>query len=143
MAREAGPYGSESTAGAWARRSADKCIQRLQRELREARAGLQQVIGLAEAVPSPEELTRRVGLVAVTLGLVMAGARPSPMQLLQRNVAAHAAVVPAPGASAAAWRAAQRGPRLQFRARPPAAEVGEPLCRPFPRRGSGPGVPRA
>ena len=65
------------------------------------------------------ELARRLALIAPILARRLEGADENPEMVLRRNVAAHACELPAPGTGAAAWRAAQKGPRLEGRRRVP------------------------
>jgi hypothetical protein len=84
--------------------SAERAIFRLTRQLAEARAE-----AAAWCFPGVAERLRAAAPALAGL----CGGRPVAGSLkLRRNVAMHAAVVPSPDAPLAAWRRAQRGPRL-------------------------------
>ena len=59
-----------------------------------------------------DEVARRERLSRPTLVAGVIGARPRPGQVLVRNCAQHAAILPEDGAPLSAWRLAELGPRL-------------------------------
>ena len=61
------------------------------------------------------EVQRREGLARPALAQLVAGVEPSPVVKLRRNVAWHAEQCPSAEAQAAAFRKAQKGPRLEGR----------------------------
>lgn len=84
--------------------SADGAIARLTRQL-----GVLRAAAVARGVPGVRE---RMHAAAPALAALCLGEPVPPVARLQRNVALHAALLPRPGAPLAAWRNAQRGPRL-------------------------------
>ena len=91
----------------WAKLSADNAIARLTRgSCRDAGGALRFV----------SEVDRREALSRPTLECRVAGSRPPHVEVLHRNVAWHSDELPPPGASAACFREAQHGPRLEHRA---------------------------
>jgi hypothetical protein len=116
MAREVAAWFVDSPPVRWKRNaerraarrraaaSADGAIARLTRQLEEMRA--------AAVVLGAPGVAARLQAAAPALASLCHGVPVAPADRLQRNVALHAAQLPGPGAPMAAWRAAQRGPRL-------------------------------
>ncbi|CAK0848778.1 unnamed protein product, partial [Prorocentrum cordatum] len=82
--------------------SRERLVERQASELVELRS-------LASAPPSA---LRRLALVAPVLIAQEHGGPLEEERILERNVGCHARALPRPGAPRAAWRRAQRGPRL-------------------------------
>ena len=70
------------------------------------------------------ELLEREAAARPALRQLLAGCRPRHCDVLRRNVAWHADRLPSQRAPAAAWRQAQRGPRLEERQRSGKADDG-------------------
>ena len=77
--------------------------------------------------PANRELLAREAAARPALRRLVEGLPPRGEQTLRRNVAWHAHSLPSREASSAAWRAAQRGPRLEAR-----REAVSNLYRPLP-----------
>ncbi|CAK0891016.1 unnamed protein product [Prorocentrum cordatum] len=104
----------ESLRGvAGARFAADRLVQRLTRELAEARGEAARLRELLEAKVDCEggpEVLRREAIARPVLGARVAGRPEAPAARRRRNVARHAASYPLAGAEPAARRKAERGP---------------------------------
>ncbi|CAK0868166.1 unnamed protein product [Prorocentrum cordatum] len=118
----------ESLRGvAGARFAADRLVQRLARELAEARGEAARLRELLEAKVDSEgdpEVLRREAIARPVLAARVAGRPDAPAARRRRNVAWHAASCPPAGAEPAAWRKAERGPRLGAAPRPAGAAHG-------------------
>ena len=84
--------------------SAEGAIRRLSNLL-----AVEREAALAWGAPG---VRQRLRAAAPALAALCSGGSVAPAARLQRNVALHAAVLPRLGAPIAAWRAAQKGPRL-------------------------------
>ncbi|CAK0821576.1 unnamed protein product [Prorocentrum cordatum] len=96
------PQRERRAAQRWAALSRERLVERQASELVELRS-------LASAPPS---VLRRLALVAPALIAQEYGGPLEEERILERNVGCHARAIPRPGAPRAAWRTAQRGPRL-------------------------------
>ena len=110
MARE------KLTGVAAARAAADNLVRRLERELREARAGIASLRSQLECGSRGDgaeaEALRREAIARPALLERVRGRRETQGQRLRRNVAWHAERCPAADAPPRDWRRAERGPRL-------------------------------
>ena len=129
MGSRAGPARTPAqrrAARRWARASAEAALRRGRR----AGAGSGQSMGSAGlSAPLASELAAREDVSRPALAMKLAGIPVKGMVALKRNVAWHASSLPRPGAGAAEWRAAQRGPRLETRI---LNGLGSILDRPLP-----------
>jgi len=76
-------------------------------------ARLRELEEAAAAVAGSPGLARRQAVSAPALAAGVTGAPVAHLEILKRNVAQHAKVLPSAHAPPAAWRAAQKGPRLR------------------------------
>ena len=88
--------------------AAEGAIWRLTCELDRTKLELKRVVAIAGG----DDVARRLQLILPVLVKLVEGRRPTPVETLKRNVAAHSVQLPEPGAGVGAWRAAQHGPRL-------------------------------
>ena len=91
----------------WAMHSSERLASRMSARLCEAREAVEAVLGEGNT-----ELLRRLLLAAPVLARQVEGEEPTGVQVLKRNCAMHAAILPGPEAPLSAWSRAQRGPRL-------------------------------
>ena len=118
----------------WAVASADGAIRRLSRRLSELRAA-----AAAFCVPGVRE---RLAAAAPALADLCRGQPATSAARLRRNVALHAVELPGPSAPLAAWRKAQRGPRLGACAAGVVVDAHRPRSVLAYRIGDGRGKPR-
>ena len=100
------PPAERRRAQKWAALSRERLVWRQQQ---------QQIQMLQSVVQVSPRALHRLALVVPHLERQLAGAPRCPLVALRRNVALHARHAPAADAPAAAFRAAQRGPRLGSR----------------------------
>ena len=91
----------------WAATSAENAIWRLTAQLKEAKA--------AALAASDPQVRARLDASVPALAKLCHGMPVRGAERLRRNVAWHSAELPSPSAPLSAWRAAQRGPRLEHR----------------------------
>ena len=114
LASHGDQHNSRAAKRAWAKRSADRAIQRMQSQLAAARARLRHITDSIGLLFGDQELADRILGTVPALDALMRQQPVKHLDKLRRNVALHAADLPCGilEADAAALRRAQNGPRL-------------------------------